>query len=284
VESAVASLREGARDKGLQLSLDVPDAPVRINADPVRIQEVVWNLVSNAIKFTPCGGEVRVSVGEELGNALLVVEDTGQGIAADFLPHVFEMFRQGDGRITRAHRGLGIGLALVRQLVELHDGYVEARSDGAGKGARFSVRLPLGRAAAGPDETPPSAVRGALDGVRVLIVDDSADSIEMLRLLLESEGATVREALSADAALALADSAELDVIISDISMPHMDGYELMRHLRARPRHAGVPAFALTGFGRDVDVARALAAGFTEQLTKPLDFPLLLDKLRAALRR
>jgi two-component system CheB/CheR fusion protein len=284
VESAIASLREGAADKGLELSLVVPDAPVGINADPVRIQEVVWNLVSNAIKFTPRGGRLRVSVGEELGMAHLVVEDTGQGIAADLLPHVFEMFRQGDGRITRAHRGLGIGLALVRQLVELHDGRVEARSDGAGKGARFSVRLPLERAAAGPDEAARSAVRCALTGVRVMIVDDSADSLDMLRSLLESEGAVVHEALSAEAALTLAESAELDVIISDISMPHMDGYELMRRLRARPRHAGVPAFALTGFGRDVDIARALSAGFTEQLTKPLDFPLLLDKLRGALGR
>jgi len=284
VESTIASLREGAADKGVELSLALPDVAVSVNADPVRIQEVVWNLVSNAIKFTPHGGRVRVSVGEDLGLALLVVEDTGQGIAADFLPHVFEMFRQGDGRITRAHRGLGIGLALVRQLVELHDGRVEARSDGVGKGARFSVRLPLGRASAGPAEAARSPVSGVLGGVRVMIVDVSADSIEMLRLLLESEGAIVREALSADAALTLADSAELDVIISDISMPQMDGYELMRRLRARARHSRVPAFALTGFGRDVDIARALSAGFTEQLTKPLDFPVLLDKLRVVLGR
>ena len=284
VDDAIASLRAGAEDKGLELTLVRADVPVRVNADPVRIQEVVWNLVSNAIKFTPRGGRVRVSVCEEPGLARLVVEDTGPGIAADFLPHVFEMFRQGDGRITRAHSGLGIGLALVRQLVELHDGRVEARSDGIGAGSSFSVRLPLDRAAASADEAARVAVRGALGGVRVLIVDDSADSLEMLRLLLESEGATVREALGAEAALKAAEMAALDVVISDISMPQMDGYELMRRLRATPQHASIPAYALTGFGRDVDIERALAAGFSEQLTKPLDFPALLDKLRAALGR
>ena len=284
VEEALAPLREGAADKGVELSLSVPGNPVRVNADPVRIQEVVWNLVNNAIKFTPRGGKVRVHVGEEPGLAQLIVEDTGLGISADFLPHVFEMFRQGDGRITRAHKGLGIGLALVRQLVELHDGSVEARSDGIGAGARFIVRLPLGRAVASPVETTRAPARAALANVRVMIVDDSADSIEMLRLLLQSEGAVVHEALSAEAALELSESIELDVILSDISMPLMDGYELMRRLRTSPGYATIPAFALTGFGRDADIARALSAGFTEQLTKPIDFAALLERLRAVLGR
>ena len=284
VADALVSLRAGAADKDLELVLLVPDAPVRVHADPVRIQEVVWNLVSNAIKFTPRGGRIRVSVDQDLGLARLVVEDTGPGIASDFLPHVFEMFRQGDGRITRAHSGLGIGLALVRQLVELHDGCVEAHSEGIGTGARFIVRLPLERASAGPDPAARTTVHGTLGGVRVMIVDDSADSLEMLRLLLESEGAIVREALGAEAALKTVETMDFDVVISDISMPGMDGYELMRRLRGLPRHSSIVAYALTGFGRDVDIQRALDAGFTEQLTKPLDFPVLLEKMRAALGR
>jgi signal transduction histidine kinase len=283
VADAVGSLRAGAADKGIELVLEVGEQPVLVDADPVRIQEVVWNLASNAIKFTPRGGRVRVSVAAEQGLARLIVEDTGQGIAPDFLPHVFEMFRQGDGRITRTHSGLGIGLAVVRQLVELHDGRVEARSDGVGAGSRFVVELLL-QPAARVTEAAPAAVQCMLRGLRILLVDDTADSLEMLGLLLETEGVLVYPALDAAAALKLAEENELDAIISDISMPVMDGYELLQRLRAMPRHAAVPAFALTGFGRDVDVARALEAGFTEQLTKPIDFALLLEKVRAALGR
>jgi len=194
------------------------------------------------------------------------------------------MFRQGDGRITRSQSGLGIGLALVRQLVELHDGRVEARSEGVGAGARFVVELPLQRSLARVVDAAPAADQATLRGLRILIVDDTADSLEMLRLLLESEGVQVYQALDAESALKVAEGADLDIIISDISMPVMDGYELLARLRSMPRHLAVPAFALTGFGRDADIARALDAGFTQQLTKPIDFSRLVERIRAAVGR
>lgn len=284
---AVESVRRQAAAKGLRLEVDLPEERLMVNADPVRVQQIVWNLVNNAVKFTPRGGRVSVILSREDDEAKIVVEDTGQGIDPDFLPCIFDMFRQSDSGITRRHGGLGIGLALVKQLVELHGGEVEACSDGLGRGARFTVRLPLYTMEAEQERAASSLVKAGteLPGANILVVDDSEDSLEMLRLLLTSEGATVTTAADGKEALELARRAEFDLIISDISMPGMDGYNFLRNLRTEMnRYLSIPAIALTGFGRDEDVERARQAGFTTHLTKPLDFEHLLQLARVTLQK
>ena|GEM_PF-526206 len=284
IGDAVESVRTQAKMNGLNLSEDYPPNSLMVNVDPVRGQQVVWNLVNNAVKFTPRGGHVSVRLRQEADEVKLEVEDTGQGIAPDFLPHVFEMFRQADARTTRKHGGMGIGLALVKQLVDLHGGRIEAHSEGAGRGARFTVWFPLHSAT---DEQPVAVTKsnkGELLGARILVVDDSPDSVQMLRLLLEGEGAIAETALSGDDALKKAETWPMDLIISDISMPEMDGYELLKELRRQSRYAEIPAIALTGFGRQEDVERARQAGFTTHLTKPLDFDHLVRLARITLQK
>ncbi len=282
VRDALDTVRAQASQKQVHLVVDLASSPLLVNADSVRVQQIVWNLVDNATKFTPVGGQVRVSVAEKGGRAELVVSDTGQGIAPELLPHVFEMFRQGDTGTTRAQAGLGIGLALVRQLCELHDGQVEARSSGLGKGACFIVQLPL-------HELPPTAgssvvdrASGELHGARVLVVDDAQDSLEILSLLLASAGADAVTAASGEEALGTAGNGRFDLVVSDLSMPTMDGCELLRRLRVTAGYAHTPAIALTGFGRDEDLERARRAGFTATLTKPLEFASLVALARRAL--
>ena len=285
IGDAVETVREQAGQKGIKLNVDLAAEPLTVNADPVRIQQIVWNLVNNAVKFTPKGGRVSVNLNRDDDHATLLVEDTGQGIDRDFLPHVFEMFRQADSRATRRHGGLGVGLALVRQLTELHGGNVEVYSDGPGLGARFIVRLPLYHKTVeerGPDFTSQST--GELYGVRVLVVDDTQDSLDMLRFLLNGEGAMVQTASSGAEGLIIAAGRDFDLVISDISMPDIDGYEFLQALRERPGYQDVPAIALTGFGRDEDVERARQAGFTTHLTKPIDFDNLVRLARVSIEK
>jgi PAS domain S-box-containing protein len=285
IGDAVETVRAQAGQKGIKLDVDLAAEPLTVNADPVRLQQIVWNLVNNAVKFTPKGGRVTVTLDRERDEARVTVEDNGQGIADEFLPHVFEMFRQADAGVTRRHGGLGVGLALVRQLTELHGGKVEVQSDGPGRGARFTVRLPLLRARLETrGDSAAAQASGELSGARILVVDDTPDSLEMLGLLLSGEGASVKTAASATAGLAIADETDFDLVISDISMPEMDGYEFLQALRTKPRHVKVPAIALTGFGRDEDIARARQAGFTTHLTKPLDFDNLLRLARATIEK
>ena len=260
----------------------VEPEPLLVEADPVRVQQIVWNLLHNAVKFTPAGGRVTLRLERDGSEARLIVEDTGQGLEAGFLPGLFEMFQQADSGLSREHGGLGIGLSLVRQLVELHGGRVRAESEGLGLGARFTVWLPLAKAAGStaaagnPD--------GALSLVRVLVVDDSPDTISMLRQLLELQGAEVSTAVNGAEALRLAEGRDFDVIISDLAMPGMDGYELLRELRSRPRTSGVPAIAVTGFGRAEDAQRARAAGFFAHLAKPVQISHLVEAARAAIEQ
>lgn len=286
VRDAVESVRKQAALQEIKLSIDFPGERLTVLADSVRLQQIVWNLVNNAVKFTPKGGQVSVRLSRAGDSACLVVEDTGQGIEADFLPHVFEMFRQSNAGTTRAHGGMGIGLALVRQLVELHGGQVAAYSAGVGCGARFTVKLPLHLTPASATALTPKPQNGnALSGARILVVDDSQDSLEMLRFLLIGEGATVTTATNGAEGLQIARAGEFDLIISDISMPVMDGYDLLKNLRAAElRYASIPAIALTGFGRTEDVERARLAGFTTHLTKPLDFDHLLRLARGTLQK
>jgi signal transduction histidine kinase/ActR/RegA family two-component response regulator len=279
---AVEAVRDETDLKRIELQVEMTQEPLLVEADPVRVQQIVWNLLHNAVKFTPQGGRVIFRLQREGTEARLVVEDTGQGVDPAFLPGLFEMFRQADVRTGRRHGGLGIGLALVRQLAELHGGRVRAESEGLGRGARFTVWLPL---LTTRPTVPPVPVRrqaGALVGVRVLVVDDSADTTAMLRQLLEREGAEVAAATNGPEALRLVQERSFDVVVSDLSMPGMDGFTLLRELRLRPRTAAVPAIAVTGFGQEEDVARTRAAGFFAHLAKPVQIAQLIEAIRSAL--
>ena len=279
IDSAVETVRTEAVAKGLDIHLNVGDQLLLVDGDRLRLQQIAWNLLNNAVKFTPAGS-INISLHREERDAVLVVEDTGEGIEPSFLPHVFEMFRQADASKSRRHGGMGIGLALVRQLVQLHGGTIAAESEGTNKGSRFTIRLPLtneavssGAAAA----TPPLALTG-LANTDFLIVDDSEDTIAMLDQLLKLSGANVTTATNGADALRIASEREFDVILSDISMPEMDGFEFLRRLREIEGRQSVPVIAITGFGRTGDVERARAAGFHSHLTKPLN----IDALSAVL--
>lgn len=280
IKDAIETVRAGATEKSISLVVDLDPQVLVVEGDPVRLGQIAWNLLNNAIKFTPAEGRVSIRLTQEKSDAVLTVEDTGQGIAPQFLPHVFEIFRQADASIARKQGGMGIGLALVKQLAELHKGSVKAESGGPGKGARFTVRLPLDRVGLSALPHGKTGVTGALKRKFILVVDDSPETTEMLGKLLELEGAFVESARSGTEALEIARRKNFDLIVSDISMPEMDGYQLLRELRQIPAMASVPAVALTGYGRSNDIERALDEGFSEHLTKPLD----LDELLKIVRR
>ncbi|HEV2856189.1 MAG TPA: ATP-binding protein [Thermoanaerobaculia bacterium] len=284
VAEAAETVRAEAVLKGVELEVAPAPEPLPVEVDPVRVQQVVWNLLQNAVKFTPKDGRVTLWMEREGREARLTVADTGQGLDPQFLPDLFEMFSQEGARTSRRQGGLGIGLALVRQLVELHGGRVTAESEGPGRGSRFTVWLPL--AASRPEGVPAFTgdLDGALAGVRVLVVDDSAETAVMLRQLLEFEGADAVAALSGDEALRILEERDFDLVISDIAMPGMDGYELLRELRTRPRTSGVPAIAVTGFGQTEDAERARAAGFFAHLVKPVEIARLIETARAAIEQ
>jgi CheY-like chemotaxis protein len=255
--------------------------PCTVSGDPDRLQQVAWNLLSNAIKFTPRGGTVEARLSCQGAEAEIVVSDSGIGISSDLLPHVFERFRQGDASSTRSYGGLGLGLAIVRHVVELHGGRVEADSGGAGTGAIFRVRLPLLRPlleSAGDADRRQLARAGsgppvpALSGLEVLVVDDEADARELVSEILRQAGAEVVLAASATEAIEKLDRHQPDVLLSDVEMPEESGYGLMRQIRKRPADRGgrIPAAAITAYARHEDRTRALAAGFQMHVAKPLN--------------
>ena len=282
VQAAVESMRPAAAAKGVQLEVRLDEGHERVSGDPDRLQQVVWNLVSNAIKFTDPGGRVEIEVARVDGHVETRVRDTGKGIEAELLPHVFERFWQADASTTRHHGGLGLGLAIVRHLVELHGGTVAAESGGLGHGAAFTVRLP---ATAAPVETVPasSATPRLLEGVRVLVVDDETDAQDVARRALELCGVEVRTADSATQAIAMLESWAPTVLVSDIAMPHEDGFTLIRRVRAREATEGghVPALAFTALARAEDRQRVLAAGFDGYVSKPVDPAQLVDAVAIA---
>jgi two-component system CheB/CheR fusion protein len=275
-------LKEDPLVASLRLQFVQPDTPLMVSADAVRLEQVVLNLLNNAVKFTPAGGTIALTLAAEDGHARLDVSDTGAGIEPRFLPHIFDMFGQGGAATVRSKTGLGIGLALVRHIVELHGGRVEAASEGAGQGSRFTLWLPLIQCDACRKDEGVSAA-AALAGRRVLLVDDMEDSVSMFSTLLELEGASVFAATTAKAGLDILAQQEVDVIISDISMPDMDGYEFIQAVRARPQLRRLPAIAASGLGREKDVKRALDAGFSDHVTKPIAIEVLCQKVDGLLR-
>ena len=289
---AVESMRPAFEAKNVELTLAAAEAPGLIRADPDRLQQIAWNLLSNAVKFTPTGGRVSVRLVRHEGRLDLVVADTGAGIRQDFLAHVFDRFVQADSSSTRHHSGLGLGLSIVRQLVELHGGRVEAWSEGEGKGATFTVSLPAPERAevAGDrhatDCDGPVAVQRLLAGLRVLVVDDLADARALASTVIEKAAGEVVLAGSGQEGLAAFTARRPDVVVADLAMPGMDGYEFLRRLRALPKEAGVavPVVALTAYGSDEDRARALAAGFAAHLPKPALPAELVATIAAAARR
>ena len=282
VAAAVDAIRPAAEAKNIRLQalLDPQAGPV--SGDPSRLQQVVWNLLTNAVKFTPKGGRVQVRLERVNSHVEVTVSDTGQGIAPEFLPHVFDRFRQADMTYTREHGGLGLGLSIVRQLVELHGGTVHAESAGTGQGATFVVQLPImaaRRQAERPERRHPTAGGGAplecppsLAGLRVLVVDDEADTRVLLRAMLERCGSEVMTAASAAEALELFKESRPDVLVSDIGMPGEDGYALIGSVRKLEEGRGgrVPAVALTAYARAEDRVRALRAGFQVHVPKPIE--------------
>ena len=277
VREAIDTVAPEAAASGLSLRTDLAESPVFVAGDPARLQQIVWNLLSNAIKFTPGRGEITVTLRSAEGHVEIAVADSGAGIRADVLPYIFDRFHQADRSITRRFGGLGLGLAIVKHLVELHGGRVCAESAGEGAGATFTVTLPSSVApnAVADGPRPASATEPAtgvtLEAVRVLVVEDEPDTRQFLKRLLEGHGARVVTAASGRDALDAFRRDDVDVLISDIGLPGLDGYELMRQIRrGAPADRRVAAIALTAYARAEDRTRALRAGYQAHVTKPVD--------------
>jgi signal transduction histidine kinase/CheY-like chemotaxis protein len=295
LNGAVDTVRPSIEAKGITLDLMTDPNLTPIMGDPDRLQQVIWNLLSNAIKFTPEGGSITVRVERANSVVVITVSDTGQGIKAEFLPYVFERFRQADSTYTRQFGGLGLGLAIVRHLVELHGGTVRAESRGEGHGASFIVTLPISanRRATGPlggkpaaQDNEAEALRQPLDQMRVLIVEDDTDSREMLVEALKQFGLNATAVASVAEALEAVERARPDVLISDIGMPGEDGYDLIRKVRALPAERGgtTPAIALTGYVSGKDRAKSISTGFQEHIAKPVEPSRLIDIIAGLVKR
>ena len=294
IDAAVEAIQPAATAKGITIDIVAEEGSGMMVGDEARLQQVVWNLLANAIKFTPASGRVTVSRRRRGVDVEVAVVDTGEGIDPDVLPFVFDRFRQGDSGTTRTHMGLGLGLAIVRHIVELHGGRVSVSSDGRGTGSAFRMSLP-----GAPSEQPavadpgrprvaspgrPAAVH--LAGVRVIVVDDDHDARELVTEVLRSRGAEVTAVASADECLEALDRQVPDILLSDITMPGHDGFELMRRVRARQASSGgrVPAIALTAHAREEDRDRSIAAGFQVHLSKPVDLDALLTTVAGLAKR
>ena len=297
VEAAVEAVRPAAEAKGVRVQRIMDTGIITVSGDPVRLQQVVWNLLSNAIKFTPRGGTVQIRLERVNSHIEIAVSDTGSGIAPEFLPHVFDRFRQADQRTTRQHGGMGLGLAIVRHLVELHGGTVSAESAGEGQGATFTVLLPVAPVYQVPaegvrvhpaarDMLPSFECVDRLDGVRVLVVDDEPDTRDLLKAGLGRCGAEVTAAASVAEALEAMQTAAPDLLISDIGMPEEDGYEMIRRVRALPDESGgrVPAIALTAYARVEDRMHALRAGYQMHVPKPVELAELVAVAASLVQR
>jgi Signal transduction histidine kinase len=285
INAAIDSVQLAANSKGIKLEVTLDPSARHINGDAGRLQQVVWNLLSNSIKFTPPGGSVQVRLERADTDVQIRISDTGEGISQEFLPFIFDRFRQADGTSTRRHGGLGLGLAIVRHLVELHGGTVSADSAGEGLGTTFTIRLPLAQTneqgLRGKETKPPLSLEGhkghlpslpTLDGIKILLVDDERDTLKMLSVILTEYKATVQIATSVAEAFEVLQWYKPDVLVSDLAMPEEDGYTLINKFREFGAKAGrqIPAVALTAYVRVEDRARALSAGFNMFVPKPVE--------------
>ncbi len=284
VSAALDTVCLAAETKSLQIQMAIASPIGIVKGDAGRLQQVVWNLLSNAIKFTPEGGQIAVELSTVGSLAQIQVKDTGKGIQSDFLPYVFDYFRQADSATTRKFGGLGLGLAIVRQIVQLHGGTVRVDSPGEGLGATFTVQIPLVQSVNICQLKPDARVD--LSGVQVLVVDDDADSREFVTFVLKQENAIVTEAASGMEALQALERSIFDIIVSDVGMPSMDGYMLIRQIRLLKAEQGrdIPAIALSAYAREIDVQQALAAGFQQHLSKPVDSNVLVGMVAGFLQR
>ena len=278
VKAAIDTVRTSAAARNIELSVSLYPASLIVMGEPVRLQQIAWNMLSNAIKFTDPGGKVTITTGVDGTQAYFTVVDTGIGIEPEFLPHVFDRFRQADGSTSRRHGGLGLGLAIADALAKMHGGRLEAQSKGVGHGATFTLKVelaPMGRVVA---ETVDQKVH-SLQGLDVLIVEDSPDTLLLLSTLFRREGATVTTAASAPEALRSAVNKRPNLIVSDIGMPDVDGYELLEQLRILPGMADVPAIAISGYASEEDRERALAVGYLALVPKPVDIDTLFTLIQ-----
>jgi PAS domain S-box-containing protein len=287
IEAAMETVRLAAQAKSIQIQTQVGSQVGKVSGDASRLQQIVWNLLSNAIKFTPQGGRVDIRLERIGSHAQITVSDTGKGIPTDFLPYVFDYFRQADATTTRKFGGLGLGLAIVRHLVELHGGTVQADSPGEGQGATFTVRLPLLLSQTESDrgnESPELSLD--LQGIEILVVDDDVDTREFVAFLLEQYGAQVTAVGSAKEALVALTQSLPDVLLSDIGMPEMDGYMLMQQVRTLPTEQGgqIPAIALTAYAGEMNYQQALSAGFQRHMSKPVEPAELVDAIASLAQR
>ncbi|HET6975517.1 MAG TPA: response regulator [Pyrinomonadaceae bacterium] len=278
VKAAVDTVRTSAAARNIELNVSLWPASLIVMAEPVRLQQIAWNLVSNAIKFTEPGGKVRIATNLSGKQAYLEVIDTGVGIEPEFLPHVFDRFRQADGSTSRRHGGLGLGLAIADALSKMHGGRLEALSEGVGRGATFTFHLAL----VANDHVvvvPVDQKRHSLEGLEVLIVEDSPDTLMLLSTIFRREGANVSTAESATEALTRAVDKRPNIIVSDIGMPEIDGYQLLEQLRILPGLNDVPAIAISGYASEEDRERALAAGYLALVPKPIDMDILFNLIQ-----
>jgi signal transduction histidine kinase/CheY-like chemotaxis protein len=271
VAASLETVRPIADSKNIELRSSPSPNPLPVQADPDRLQQVLWNLLSNAIKFTPVRGRVEVSSRVSGSQVEIVVSDNGQGINPEFLPYVFQRFAQADSSTTRVHGGLGLGLSIARQLIESHGGSIEASSEGEGKGATFTVRLPFRpEITLRPGAAEPESDQPIPEGLRILVVDDESEARELLTLTFEHQGAKVKAAASSAEALKFLKSWRPAVLIADIGMPEMDGYQLIRRIRELPKGNGreIPAVAVTAYAGEMDRTNALDAGYDVHIAKP----------------
>ena len=272
-----------SQSRGAQHAVSAQVEAAWVDADPTRIEQIVANLVDNAIKYTPAGGSIglSVAVSNDGAEAIFAVTDSGMGIGPELMPNVFDLFVQGERALDRAQGGLGVGLALVRQLAVMHGGRVSVQSEGAGKGSRFELRLPLVDAPVVDIPAAPLQMAPATGRLSIVIVEDNDDAREMMAMMLEAQDYTVHAAADGQQGVDLAQVKRPDIALVDIGLPGIDGYEVARRLRADPATAAIRLVALTGYGLESDRQRALAAGFDSHLVKPVDFDLLMGVLEQA---
>lgn len=284
VRSATETIVPDALEKGIALDVEDPRGSLYAEVDRDRVEQIFRNVLSNAVKFTPAGGRISVRVASDDGSAVITIRDTGEGIAAEFLPVAFDQFRQQERGTRRRHSGLGIGLALVKQLTELHAGHVTIASEGPGLGTEVTVRLPLASATAAVQPPLPDDALPDLSGLRLLVIDDDRDTAVALQLLLGESGADVRIASDGAAGLELALSGAFDLVLCDLRMPHLDGYEFLRSLRQGRPDGAPPVIATSGFASSADHLRTEAAGFAGHVDKPFDMRRLAAALVNAIGR